>query len=171
MFNDKKPPADNADDPNTDISPEERALLDDSMLNSASVDNMNLKDRHWIPLMPMVTPNESTANLTGEDLDIPGAELDDANEEIGEEDEENNMHSPADQKQQHRYSVKHILHELLHVFTHADKGIFSFAWQLLTRPGHIAQDLVAGKRKKYFNLFQYLIIIVGLATWWLLKQS
>ncbi|MGB4935395.1 MAG: DUF3667 domain-containing protein [Ferruginibacter sp.] len=68
------------------------------------------------------------------------------------------------QKQQHRYSVKHILHELLHVFTHADKGIFSFAWQLLTRPGHIAQDLVAGKRKKYFNLFQYLIIIVGLAT-------
>jgi hypothetical protein len=31
--------------------------------------------------------------LTGEDLDIPGAELDDAGEEIGEEDEENNYYS------------------------------------------------------------------------------
>jgi hypothetical protein len=31
--------------------------------------------------------------LTGEDLDIPGAELDDTNEEIGEEDEENNYYS------------------------------------------------------------------------------
>src|SRR5687767_8864459 len=31
--------------------------------------------------------------LTGEDLDIPGVELDDADEEIGEEDEENNYYS------------------------------------------------------------------------------
>ena len=30
---------------------------------------------------------------TGEDLDVPGAEMDDANEEIGEEDEENNYYS------------------------------------------------------------------------------
>jgi hypothetical protein len=33
---------------------------------------------------------------TGDDLDIPGAELDDENEEIGEEDEENNSYSQAD---------------------------------------------------------------------------
>ncbi len=31
--------------------------------------------------------------LTGDDLDIPGSELDDADEEIGEEDEENNYYS------------------------------------------------------------------------------
>ncbi|MDR3714487.1 MAG: hypothetical protein P4L51_16870 [Puia sp.] len=30
---------------------------------------------------------------TGEDLDVPGSELDDADEEIGEEDEENNYYS------------------------------------------------------------------------------
>ena len=30
---------------------------------------------------------------TGEDLDIPGAELDDEQEEIGSEDEENNYYS------------------------------------------------------------------------------
>jgi hypothetical protein len=31
--------------------------------------------------------------LTGEDLDVPGAELDDATEAIGNEDEENNYYS------------------------------------------------------------------------------
>jgi len=31
--------------------------------------------------------------ITGDDLDVPGAEDDDANEEIGEEDEENNYYS------------------------------------------------------------------------------
>jgi hypothetical protein len=31
--------------------------------------------------------------FTGDDLDIPGAELDDAQEDIGEEDEENNYYS------------------------------------------------------------------------------
>lgn len=97
MFNDKKPPPDTPGEPNNDISPEERALLDESMLNSLSVDNTNLKrsaldttDADGDPV------NEGTANLTGEDLDVPGSELDDANEEIGEEDEENNMYSTAD---------------------------------------------------------------------------
>jgi hypothetical protein len=39
--------------------------------------------------------NEGT-DLTGEDLDVPGADLDDDNELIGEEDEENNSYSEAD---------------------------------------------------------------------------
>jgi hypothetical protein len=34
-------------------------------------------------------------NVTGTDLDVPGAQLDDANEKIGEEDEENNEYSVA----------------------------------------------------------------------------
>jgi len=37
--------------------------------------------------------NKTDQPLTGEDLDIPGAELDDADEKIGEEDEENNYYS------------------------------------------------------------------------------
>lgn len=36
--------------------------------------------------------NQDTANI-GEDLDVPGAELDDAMEKIGSEDEENNYYS------------------------------------------------------------------------------
>jgi len=34
-------------------------------------------------------------DLSGEDLDVPGSEDDDANEDIGEEDEENNSYSWA----------------------------------------------------------------------------
>ena len=68
------------------------------------------------------------------------------------------------QKQVHRYTITHVLHELLHVFTHADKGIFSFGWQVLTRPGTVALDMVEGRRKRYFNLFQYLVLIVGIST-------
>ena len=91
------PPDNTAADKNADISAEERALLDESMENSLSVDNNNLRrsaldttdnDGDLI--------NEGTRNLTGEDLDIPGSELDNADEEIGEEDEENNGYSPAD---------------------------------------------------------------------------
>ncbi|MFA6924871.1 MAG: hypothetical protein WC223_11540 [Bacteroidales bacterium] len=40
-------------------------------------------------------PNEKDFNnlLTGDDLDVPGSELDDEDENIGEEDEENNYYS------------------------------------------------------------------------------
>jgi hypothetical protein len=42
--------------------------------------------------------NEADDNVSGKDLDVPGAEDDDANEEIGEEDEENNEYSLGDTK-------------------------------------------------------------------------
>jgi len=37
--------------------------------------------------------NENSDDRSGGDLDVPGAELDDADEAIGEEDEENNSYS------------------------------------------------------------------------------
>jgi hypothetical protein len=37
-----------------------------------------------------------TSDRSGSDLDIPGSEEDDANEKIGEEDEENNSYSLPD---------------------------------------------------------------------------
>jgi hypothetical protein len=37
-------------------------------------------------------------DVTGNDLDVPGAELDDEREETGNEDEENNLYSPAGDK-------------------------------------------------------------------------
>ncbi len=97
MNTDKKLPADKEEDNSADISPEERALLDESMENSLSVDNNNLR-RSALDTTDNEGDliNEGTRNLTGEDLDIPGSELDNADEEIGEEDEENNGYSSAD---------------------------------------------------------------------------
>lgn len=79
--------------------------------------------------------------------------------------------SQCGQKETHRYTVGHVLHELVHVFTHADKGIFSFAWNIIRKPGTIALELVEGHRKKYFNLFQYLLLVVGFVTFIMVKTD
>ena len=79
------------------ISPSERSLLDesieDSMLPGAENfkrSSLDVTDADGDPL------NVESSGATGEDLDIPGAELDDENELLGEEDEENNGYSEAD---------------------------------------------------------------------------
>lgn len=97
MYTEDMFPQDGKEEMDANISPEERALLDDSLENSLSVDNNNLRrsaldttDQDGDPV------NESSNLLTGEDLDIPGSELDDDAEAIGEEDEENNGYSSAD---------------------------------------------------------------------------
>ena len=61
-------------------SSESMATLDDEQLNSSDLDN---RDEEGTLL------NERS-DRGGSDLDVPGSEDDDANEEIGEEDEENN---------------------------------------------------------------------------------
>lgn len=43
-------------------------------------------------------PNEKDFLRTGDDLDVPGAELDDESELVGSEDEENNYYSISDNK-------------------------------------------------------------------------
>ena len=41
----------------------------------------------------IIHPKNKSEKLLGDDLDVPGADLDDADEIIGEEDEENNYYS------------------------------------------------------------------------------
>lgn len=62
---------------------------DDNSLRAAALDNV---DEEGVPL------NEKGfgADVTGSELDVPGANEDDANEDIGEEDEENNQYSVDD---------------------------------------------------------------------------
>lgn len=67
-------------------SSESMATLDDEQLNNADLDKM---DDDGIML------NEKS-DRSGKDLDVPGSEDDDANEKIGEEDEENNSYSRRD---------------------------------------------------------------------------
>lgn len=75
------------EDNSTDITPEERQMLENEG-----------ETRH---VTPDTTDDDGDmlnegAGRSGRDLDIPGAELDDDNEDIGEEDEENNFYSQSD---------------------------------------------------------------------------
>ena len=87
------------DDMNADISAEERALLDQSIDNGLSADDKNVmrakldnKDNDG----ELLDGASNFADFSGDELDVPGAELDDEDEMIGEEDEENNSYSQAD---------------------------------------------------------------------------
>jgi hypothetical protein len=62
----------------------------------------------------------------------------------------------------HRFTLKHFAHDFLHAFTHADKGIFLLMKELIIRPGKVATEFNAGKRKKYFNPITYLLIVMAL---------
>jgi len=84
---------------NADVSAEERALLDKSIDNGLSQDDTNLtratldnKDEDGV----LLNGASNLADFTGDELDVPGAELDDENESLGSEDEENNSYSQAD---------------------------------------------------------------------------
>jgi hypothetical protein len=61
----------------------------------------------------------------------------------------------------HRFTTKHFLHEGFHAFTHADKGLFNLLKELLIRPGVVAREYIAGKRKKYFNPFTFFLILAA----------
>jgi hypothetical protein len=64
-----------------DVTQGELKLIGDDELNNDMGDDEELKKRVY------------PVDMSGEDLDVPGSELDDANEDIGEEDEENNSYS------------------------------------------------------------------------------
>lgn len=99
MSTDKKIPLVPDLDMDADISPTERSLLDKSIENSMSEDNDNLSRSALDNLDDeddLLNEESSADDVTGKDLDVPGSELDDDNEDIGEEDEENNSYSQAD---------------------------------------------------------------------------
>jgi len=62
----------------------------------------------------------------------------------------------------HRLTIKHILHEFLHTFTHADMGFLGMISDLVRKPGIVAMEYVQGKRKKYFNPFTFFVLSVGM---------
>ena len=63
----------------------------------------------------------------------------------------------------HRFNPAHILHEVFHAFTHADKGVLYLTKSLMRKPGVTAREYtLEGKRSKYFNPFSFLLIVLGL---------
>src|ERR1044071_7443960 len=63
----------------------------------------------------------------------------------------------------HRFSASHfIAHELVHGIWHIDKGILYTLKHVLTRPGRLSREYIAGKRTGHFSLVTLLIFLVSL---------
>ena len=84
----------------SDITPEEKAMLDDTFSNdSLSDDNIRLKNSQLDNTDnegELLNEQSSADVASGDDLDIPGAEEDNGDEMSGGEDEENNGYNVAD---------------------------------------------------------------------------
>lgn len=63
-----------------------------------------------------------------------------------------------------RLNTSHILHDVFHAFTHTDKGVLYLIRWLIVKPGTISREYVLGQRKKYFNPFTFLILVIGITT-------
>jgi hypothetical protein len=63
-----------------------------------------------------------------------------------------------------RLTMRDIGHDIVHALTHADHSIFALVRALATRPGRVAREYVAGKRKRHFGPWAFLVITVGLAS-------
>lgn len=57
-----------------------------------------------------------------------------------------------------------IFHDLVHVFTHADKGFLFLTKELALRPGLTVKAYVEGRRKRYFNPFSYLMLTIAVSA-------
>jgi len=64
---------------------------------------------------------------------------------------------------QHGFTVKHILHDFFHSFTHIDSGLLFLIREMFLRPGIVVKEYIGGKRKKYFNPMQYLVLGVAVS--------
>lgn len=77
--------------------------------------------------------------------------------------EEQNFCSHCGQKAAlKRLSLHDIWHDVIHYFTHADKGIFQLLKALVTQTGAVAREYVSGKRKKYFPPLNFFLIVAAL---------
>lgn len=78
---------------NTNVSKEEKKTLSDAAEKVVSRDQAALEHAKPDQYDEEGEPLNEKAGLSGSDLDVPGSELDDDEEKIGEEDEENNSYS------------------------------------------------------------------------------
>ena len=82
---------------------------------------------------------------------------------------EENFCNKCGQRDAHRITTSHVIHDLVHVFLHADKGIFTFIGRIIPYPGIMAKEFIEGKRRIY-NPFQYLVFAVAFILF-LMSQS
>ena len=69
------------------------------------------------------------------------------------------------QKTTHRITMGHLGRDVIHSFTHTDKGFFHLLIKMFVKPGVVAREYIAeGKRKRYFTPFEYILIVGTIAT-------
>lgn len=72
-------------------------------------------------------------------------------------------HGCGQKSNTHRLTLKHFfLHDILHGLFHLDKGLLKTLKEIFIRPGGVALDYIKGKRKRYYNFFYLLLIIIGI---------
>ena len=80
-----------------DVTDEDLRMLDAAEQNMDTIDSSNLLrsalDNVDADGDPLNEKGSISMDMTGEDLDVPGSNADDADEAVGEEDEENNYYS------------------------------------------------------------------------------
>ncbi|SKB50548.1 DUF3667 domain-containing protein [Daejeonella lutea] len=65
----------------------------------------------------------------------------------------------------HRLTLGNIVHEVIHNVTHFDSGALLLLRKLLYVPGRVAYEYISGMRKRYFNPFTLLIILIALMVY------
>jgi hypothetical protein len=83
-------------DQTSNVTAQERELLQQTSESTFSAEELDIQNAAVDNTDEDGTPLNERTNRTGSDLDVPGSEDDDTNEEIGEEDEENNSYSRPD---------------------------------------------------------------------------
>jgi Protein of unknown function (DUF3667) len=61
-----------------------------------------------------------------------------------------------------RISFHYIWHEVLHFFTHFEKGFLFTSWSMLAMPGKVVTDFVKGKRKIYQPPVSFFLIWIAI---------
>lgn len=61
-----------------------------------------------------------------------------------------------------RVHLHDVFHDMIHYFTHADKGIFTLLKSLIVKPGLVAKEYVEGKRKKHFPPLNFFLIVAAI---------
>jgi hypothetical protein len=58
--------------------------------------------------------------------------------------------------------INFIKHDFLHGLFHVEKGMLFTAKESLIRPGKAAIDYIEGKRIRYYNVFYFILVLIGI---------
>ncbi len=98
LFNDEEEQQEGREE-GDNVTREERELLEESESSTGTADDLSLRRGKVDNRDEDGTLLNEAIDNAGSDLDVPGSEADDADEEIGEGDEENNPYSLNDDKE------------------------------------------------------------------------